>query len=110
MATWSATVAGKNTGNAKNVQEFAQVDPGTVAIECSTIIAISTLNCAKSNRSTLRLRGSASRTMALLTRLRHDSQRQDAEMDHLNRTDDYIVVGSGTAVSAVSRTFAAPCP
>ena len=94
----------KNTGSAKNVQEFAQVDPGTVAFECSSIIATSSLGCSESNRSTLRFENhGSSRHIA-------NSNRQDVEVDHLNRTDDYIVVGSVTAVSAVSRTFAAHGP
>ena len=38
-----------------------------------------------------------------------DSERQDAEMHHLSRADDGVVVDSGAAVSSAPRTCAAHC-
>ena len=40
----------------------------------------------------------------------HGSERQEGEVNHLSRMDDYIVIDSGAAVSAAPRTPAANCP
>ena len=40
----------------------------------------------------------------------HDSERQEAVVDHLSKIDDYIVVDSRAAASAAPKTFAAHCP
>ena len=97
----------KNTDNAKIVQEIAQLDPTLSAIEClptlptaSIALGFNTKTSKSPPTKRHENRGSSRLDCA------QDSERQEAEVNHLSRTNGYI----GAAGSAAPRTFAAHCP
>ena len=110
MATWSATVAGRTLAMPRTFKNLPRWIPARLRLSAPQSLP-SAASIAPNEIEALYVSEEVPREPWLFSPdCEHDSQRQDAEMDHLNRTDDYTVVGSGTAASAAPRTFAAHCP
>ena len=100
----------KNTDKFKNVHELSKVDP--------TQLRLSFLPSLPSVPSVAPIQLEALCVAEEVPRepwifpldCEHDSERRDVEVNHLKRTDEYIVIDSGAAVSETPRAFAATLP